>query len=98
MKIIGSVKENLTIEKRTSFTPDTVKKFNELNFSIYLEKLKEDSLKNPKILDVGAFPGNMVVLSKRIFENIIRIMNIKLYPLNFHKVAKKSVLFLENIY
>jgi len=37
---------------------------------LYLEKLKEDNLKNPKILDVGAFPGNMVILSKRIFENI----------------------------
>ena len=37
---------------------------------LYLEKLKEDNLKNPKILDVGAFPGNMVILSKKIFENI----------------------------
>ena len=37
---------------------------------LYLEKLKEDNLKNPKIIDVGAFPGNMVILSKRIFENI----------------------------
>ena len=46
--------------------------------SIYLEKLKEDSLKNPKILDVGAFPGNMVVLSKRIFENISEYSTIGL--------------------
>ena len=34
--------------------------------AIYLEKLKEDNLKNPKILDVSAFPGNMVILSKII--------------------------------
>ena len=33
---------------------------------LYLEKLKEDNLKAPKILDVGAFPGNMPILSKKI--------------------------------
>mgnify|MGYP001272314534 CR=1 FL=1 len=38
MKIIGSVKEDLTTEKRISITPETVKKFIELNFSILLEK------------------------------------------------------------
>jgi|TARA_B100001964_G_scaffold244079_1_gene324159 SAM-dependent methyltransferase len=38
---------------------------------LYLEKLiKEENLKNPKIIDVGAFPGNMVKLNKKIFENI----------------------------
>ena len=29
MKIIGSVKEELSIEKRVSITPESVKKFNE---------------------------------------------------------------------
>ena len=38
--------------------------------SIFLEKIKQENIKNPKILDVGAFPGNMVMLSKNIFENI----------------------------
>jgi len=38
MKNIGSVKEDLTLEKRLSITPDIVKKFNNLNFSIFLEK------------------------------------------------------------
>ena len=38
MKVIGSVKEDLTIEKRISITPDTVKKFTDLKFSILLEK------------------------------------------------------------
>ena len=37
---------------------------------LYLEKLKEEDLKDPKILDIGAFPGNMPILSKKIFENI----------------------------
>ena len=38
MKKIGSVKEDLTTEKRISITPETVKKFTDLNFSIFLEK------------------------------------------------------------
>jgi len=38
MKNIGSVKEDLTTEKRISVTPDTVKKFINFNFSIFLEK------------------------------------------------------------
>ena len=38
MKVIGSVKEDLTIERRISITPDTIKKFTDLKFSILLEK------------------------------------------------------------
>ena len=37
---------------------------------IYLKKLKEENIKNPKILDVGSYPGNMIMLSKKIFESI----------------------------
>jgi len=38
MKSIGSLKEDLNIEKRISITPETVKKFVDLNFSIFIEK------------------------------------------------------------
>ena len=38
MKIIGSVKEDLASEKRISITPETTKRFVELNFSVFLEK------------------------------------------------------------
>jgi len=38
MKIIGSVKEDLATEKRISITPDIVKKFTNLKFSVSLEK------------------------------------------------------------
>jgi len=38
MKIIGSVKEDLNTEKRISITPETVKKFTDLKFSVFLEK------------------------------------------------------------
>jgi len=38
MKTIGSVKEDLSVEKRVSITPESVKKFTDLGFSINLEK------------------------------------------------------------
>ena len=38
MKIIGSVKEDLNQDKRISVTPETVKKFKDLNFSVFIEK------------------------------------------------------------
>jgi len=38
MKIIGSVKEDLSLEKRISITPETTKKFIELGFAVNLEK------------------------------------------------------------
>ena len=38
MKIIGSVKEDLSFEKRISMTPEVVKKFTNLGFSVNLEK------------------------------------------------------------
>ena len=38
MKIIGSVKEDLAVEKRISITPETIKKFTDLKFSVFLEK------------------------------------------------------------
>tara|TARA_Y100000590_G_scaffold175838_1_gene200919 strand:- start:965 stop:2056 length:1092 start_codon:yes stop_codon:yes gene_type:complete len=38
MKIIGSVREDLAVDKRISVTPDSVKKFKNLNFSVLLEK------------------------------------------------------------
>ena len=38
MKIIGSVKEDLSKEKRVSITPETVKRLKDLDFSVFLEK------------------------------------------------------------
>ena len=38
MKTIGSVKEDLTVERRISITPETVKKLIDLKFSVSLEK------------------------------------------------------------
>ena len=38
MRIIGSVKEDLSEEKRISITQETIKKFTDLKFSVVLEK------------------------------------------------------------
>ena len=38
MEIIGSVKEDLAVEKRIPITPETIKKFTALKFSVFLEK------------------------------------------------------------
>ena len=38
MRSVGSVKEDLAIEKRVSITPESVKKFTDLGFTINLEK------------------------------------------------------------
>ena len=38
MRSIGSVKEDLATEKRISITPESVKKFVDLGFTINLEK------------------------------------------------------------
>ena len=38
MKVIGSVKEDHSEEKRIAITPDIVKKITDLQFSIFLEK------------------------------------------------------------
>ena len=38
MKIIGSVKEDFAVEKRISVSPESIKKFTDLKFSVFLEK------------------------------------------------------------
>ena len=59
--------------------------------SLYLEKLKEKDLQNPRLLDVGSFPGNMVMLSKKIFKNIPEYYSIGL-DLNTAFIEKMSEL------
>ena len=50
MKIIGSVKEDLVREKRTSITPETVKKFVDLNSKLVRRRgrIYIINKKNPK--------------------------------------------------
>ena len=67
MKIIGSVKEDLAAEKRISVTPDVVKKYKDLDFSIYLEKNYGNHLgiRDEEYKDNGA---SLVNSSKEVLE------------------------------
>ena len=56
---------------------------------LYLEKLKEQGLKNPKVIDVGSFPGNMVMLSRKIFKDISEYYSVGL-DLNEKFIKKMS--------
>ena len=46
--------------------------------SVYLEKfIKNKNINNPKIIDVGSYPGNMVSLSKKfsmVYLTIIQLV------------------------
>ena len=79
MKNIGSVKEDLSIEKRISITPDVVKKFVDLQLSVFLEKgygehlgISDDDFKTR-----GA---NFCSSSKEVFEKSDIILKVN-YPL-----------------
>jgi len=67
MKTIGSVKEDLNTEKRISITPETVKKFINLGFSINLEKNYADHLaiNDQDYINSGA---KINISKKEVFE------------------------------
>jgi H+-translocating NAD(P) transhydrogenase subunit alpha len=75
MRIIGSVKEDLKIEKRISITPETVKKFTNLGFSINLEKDYADHLgfQDKEYQNYGA---EINVSSKSVFEKSDIILKV----------------------
>ena len=75
MKIIGSVKEDLSVEKRISITPETVKKFIDFNFSVFLEKSYADHLgiKDEEYKKKGA---NFVSSAKEVLEKSEIILKV----------------------
>ncbi len=75
MKIIGSVKEDLSTEKRISITPETIKKFKDLNLTIYLEKDygKHIGIPDEKYKKNGA---NFYNSSKEVFEKAEIILKV----------------------
>ena len=92
MKIIGSVKEDLDFEKRISITPDTVKKFINLGFSVNLEKdyahhlaINDEDYKNS-----GA---NINISKKEVFEKsdiILKVNSLSTDEVNL--IKNKSIL------
>ena len=75
MKIIGSVKEDLSAEKRISITPDTLKKFIDLKFSVFLEKNYGDHLgiDDEKYIKNGA---NFFNSAKEVFDKSEIILKV----------------------
>ena len=92
MKNIGSVKEDLNIEKRISITPETVKKFVDLNFSVFIEKNYGSHLgiSDEEYVDQGA---NFKNSAKEVLEKTEIILKVN-YPsgqeVNF--IKEKSIL------
>jgi len=75
MKIIGSVKEDLSKEKRISITPETIKKFTNLKFSVFLEKNygKHLNITDEEYKKVGA---NLYSSAKEVLEKSEIILKV----------------------
>jgi len=75
MKIIGSVKEDLTIEKRISITPETIRKFTDLKLSVFLEKNYGEHLgiDDKEYKNQGA---NLYSSAKEVFEKSEIILKV----------------------
>ena len=81
MKAIGSVKEDLILEKRASITPETVKKFKNINFSVFLEKKYADHLG----ISDEEYKNNGAVIydtAKEVFKKSEIILKVKCPNLN----------------
>ena len=92
MKIVGSVKEDLNSERRISITPDTVKKFIDLNFSVLIEKnygshlgLSDQDFKNK-----GATLKNSAKEVLESAEMILKVNSPTNEEINF--IKEKSIL------
>jgi len=75
MKIIGSVKEDLSIEKRVSITPESIKKYIDLGFSINLEKKYAEHLgiDDEKYKKIGA---NINFSKEEVFQKSDIILKV----------------------
>ena len=92
MNTIGSVKEDLNIEKRISITIETVKKFSSLGFTINIEKnyAKHLGIGDEEYQRAGAILNNS---KKEVFEKSDIILNVKC-PLadDIDLIKNKSIL------
>jgi len=92
MKIIGSVKEDLAVEKRISITPETIKKFTDLKFSVFLEKNYAGHLgtADEEYISKGA---NFYKSAKEVLEKSEIILKVN-YPSNdeINSIKDKSIL------
>tara|TARA_Y100000590_G_scaffold468733_1_gene652847 strand:- start:1482 stop:2582 length:1101 start_codon:yes stop_codon:yes gene_type:complete len=92
MKIIGSVKEDLAIEKRISISPETTKKLINLNFSVLLEKDygKHIGIKDEEYKNCGAIFSNT---SKEVYEKSDIILKVNCpSSVEINIIKEKSIL------
>jgi len=89
MTVIGSVKEDLNVEKRISITPQIVKKFTQLGFSINLEKSYAEHLAvNDK--DYQNSGATIIVSKKEVFEKSDIIISVGCPLLNEADLLKNE--------
>ena len=79
MKIIGSVKEDLNLEKRISLTPETLKKLNDLKFKILIEENYGEHL---GIHDKEFKQADILKSSKEVLEKSDIVLTINFPSLN----------------
>jgi len=92
MKAIGSVKEDLTKEKRVSITPETARKFKNLEFSILLEKnyashlgIADEEYKKSGV--------NFYDSDEKVLENSEIVLKVNFLSNNkINSIKKKSIL------
>jgi H+-translocating NAD(P) transhydrogenase subunit alpha len=92
MLIIGSVKEDLTLEKRISITPEIVKKYTSLGFVINLEKNYAEHLgiNDDEYKKSGA---NINISKEEVFEKSNIILKVGDLSTNeFNLIKNKSIL------
>jgi len=92
MRIIGSVKEDLSVEKRISIVPEIVKKYTDLKLSVLLEKNYGEHLGIPdeEYKNKGA---NFYNSAKEVLEKSEMILKVN-FPLNdeINYIKSESVL------
>ena len=97
MKTIGSVKEDLSVEKRVSITPESVKKFTDLGLSINLEKKYAEHLgindEDYKKNGANIFSSKEEVFKKS--EIILKDLQLSLYQYIFLQSREKWKLFFQ---
>jgi len=96
MKIIGSVKEDLNVEKRISVTPETVAKLIRLNFSVLLEKNYGEHLgiSDKEYIDQGA---NIKDTTKQVLEKTEVLLSVNCPSLEKIKFIKDDTIIITQL-
>ena len=86
---IGSVKENLNLERRTAITPEIAKKYTQLGFDVFLEKnyLQHLSISDSALQTVG---GKMLPSKKEVLNISEVILQVNILEENTYDFVWKG--------